>query len=80
MFKDGKCNERTGARLTKEYTRWRYDVYLRDKFTCQMCGDSRGGNLCAHHILPFADFPDIRLCVSNGITVCKDCHKEIHHG
>ena len=79
-FKDGKCAERRGERLTAEYKRWRYDVYTRDRFTCQLCGDSRGGNLCAHHILDYAEFPALRFYIPNGITVCKDSHKEIHYG
>ncbi len=79
-FKDGKVAERRGERFTAKYKQWRYDVYVRDNFTCQLCGDSRGGNLCAHHILDFADFTALRFYVPNGITVCEDCHKEIHYG
>ncbi|WP_416360620.1 HNH endonuclease [Burkholderia gladioli] len=51
---------------------------LRDRFTCQHCGDARGGNLHAHHILPFATHPELRVDVSNGITLCKPCHKAVH--
>lgn len=79
-FKDGKVAERRGERFSKEYKQWRFDVYSRDKFTCQLCGDNRGGNLHAHHILGFADYPDIRFYVPNGLTVCEECHKEIHYG
>jgi 5-methylcytosine-specific restriction endonuclease McrA len=77
-YKDGKFVERMGQRYTLEYKRWRFDVYLRDNFTCQMCGDKRGGNLQAHHIKPFADYPDLRFEVSNGITLCKKCHNQLH--
>jgi 5-methylcytosine-specific restriction endonuclease McrA len=78
-YKDGKCAERRGERFTKEYKQWRYDVYLRDKFSCQLCGDNRGGNLNAHHIFSFADHPELRLNLDNGITVCETCHEGIHH-
>lgn len=77
-YKDGKLAERRDQRFSMQYKRWRYDVYLRDKFTCQECGDSRGGNLVAHHVKPFADFPDLRFDVSNGRTVCETCHDKIH--
>lgn len=79
-YRDGKFAERTGIRHSAEYKRWRYDVYLRDRFTCQRCGDDRGGNLHAHHILPFAHFPLCRVLVVNGITLCDMCHKEVHGG
>lgn len=77
-YKDGKTKERRGLRFSAEYKQWRYDVYMRDGFTCQHCGDNKGGNLCAHHIKPFADYPELRLEISNGITLCEDCHKKVH--
>lgn len=32
---------------------WTQKVFERDAFTCCSCGDSSGGNLNAHHIVPF---------------------------
>lgn len=75
---DGKGTERLGERLTDGYKRWRYDVMMRDGFTCQKCGDSRGGNLHAHHVKPFATHPELRLVLANGTTLCEDCHKAVH--
>jgi 5-methylcytosine-specific restriction endonuclease McrA len=57
---------------------WREAVFARDKWTCQDCGDKKGGNLEAHHIKSFAEFPELRFAIDNGITLCKDCHKIIH--
>lgn len=73
-YKDGKLAERRGQRFSQEYKRWRYDVFTRDKFTCQDCGDDKGGNLIAHHIKAFADYPELRFDVDNGKTVCETCH------
>lgn len=70
-YKDG---DRRGERLSTAYKRWRFDVFARDKFTCQECGDDRGGNLNAHHIRPFANYPELRFDVANGITLCETCH------
>ncbi len=79
-YKDGKVSERRGIRFSTEYKQWRTDVFLRDSFTCQSCGDDKGGNLVAHHIKSFAEFPELRLVLSNGLTLCNDCHHDIHYG
>lgn len=75
---DGKGAERRGQRFTAEMKRWRYDVFLRDEFACVHCGDDAGGNLHAHHMKSFADYPNLRTVVSNGITLCKPCHHMMH--
>lgn len=77
-YKDGKMVERKGIRRSNDYKRWRFDVFARDKFTCQKCGDNKGGNLNAHHIKHFADYPELRFELSNGITLCEPCHKQEH--
>lgn len=50
----------------------------RDGHICQKCGSDK--NLHAHHILSFADFPQYRADLDNLITLCSDCHKQIHFG
>lgn len=64
-------------RNSREYANWRSSVFIRDKHTCQKCGQ-KGGTLNAHHIKPFAKFPDLRLDVENGQTLCESCHRKIH--
>lgn len=78
-YRDGRNAERRGLRETPEYKQWRFDVYVRDRFSCQLCGDCRGGNLNAHHILAFATYPEYRLVLANGITVCERCHERLHY-
>lgn len=70
--------ERLERRKCKEYLNWREAVYRRDRYTCQCCGDNKGGNLVAHHILNFSEHEDLRTEVTNGITLCEKCHKEFH--
>ena len=65
-------------RETVEYIDWRLAVYEKDKYTCVACGDKRGHNLQAHHIMSFAKYPDLRLEISNGVTLCKKCHAKLH--
>jgi hypothetical protein len=57
---------------------WRTEVYERDEFMCQHCGDANGGNLVAHHKNAFTAFPDDRHSVDNGVTLCEVCHKRFH--
>lgn len=63
---------------SSEYRQWRKDVFERDNYTCQECGDNKGGNLRAHHKKPWKDYPALIFDVSNGITLCEMCHRLIH--
>lgn len=64
-------------RKTPQYAEWRTAVFERDGYRCAICGKV-GGRLNAHHIKPFARYPDLRLDIDNGITLCEECHKEVH--
>lgn len=78
-YKSGKYTaEKKRFWSTSEYQQWRKAVYERDNYTCQKCGDNKGGNLNAHHIKSFVDYPRLRYVVSNGITLCEKCHIFIH--
>jgi len=70
--------ERESRRKNQAYINWRESVYRRDNYTCQCCGDDRGGNLIAHHILNFSEYGDLRYEVGNGKTLCEVCHKTFH--
>lgn len=72
-----KDKESARNRESKEYREWRTAVFERDKYTCKICG-ACGVKLNAHHIKRWADFPEKRYSVSNGTTLCVDCHKKIH--
>lgn len=65
-------------RNSKLVVSWRRQVFERDNFTCQHCG-TKGGNLHAHHIKEWSKFPELRIEVSNGLTLCISCHDK-HHG
>jgi hypothetical protein len=64
------------GRRSNAYTLWRKAVWERDDFTCQHCW-KRGGRLHAHHIKPWATHKELRLELSNGLTLCKPCHDKI---
>ena len=76
-WRGGITPENKKIRSSIEYRLWREAVFARDNWTCQRC-KVKGGELNAHHIKNFADYPDLRLAIDNGITLCKKCHTEFH--
>ena len=64
------------GRNTPDYVEWRKAVFARDNYTCTECGGR--GYLQAHHIKSWEDYPDLRLAVDNGQTLCVPCHEEKH--
>ena len=62
---------------TLEYRNWRRTVFERDHYACVNCGDDKGGNLEADHIVPVIIRPDLMTNIDNGRTLCKKCHQTI---
>ena len=62
-------------RHSMPYKEWQIAVFERDNYTCRKCG-KHGVYLNAHHIKPFADYPELRFKVDNGETLCLDCHNK----
>lgn len=60
-----------------EITAWRKAVLDRDGHACQHCG-KQGDGLCAHHIKSWSRYPELRYEISNGMTLCSECHRTEH--
>lgn len=60
-----------------QYRLWREAVFARDNWTCQKTG-KRGGELISHHIKNFAQYPELRFAIDNGITFSEEAHNEFH--
>ena|SRR3990167_1071512 len=63
------------VRRSRKYRLWRKSVFERDDYTCQSCG-TRGGELNADHVKPFALYENLRFELSNGKTLCVTCHRK----
>ena len=56
------------------YKTWRRQVWLRDNFKCKIANPDCAGRIEAHHILGWANYPELRYEVNNGITLCHAHH------
>ena len=74
-WQGGKTTEVMTIRTSSKYNQWRKAVFERDNYTCIFC-NQRGGKLNADHIKPFSLFPELRLNLENGRTLCLNCHKK----
>lgn len=77
-------NKTDEERLKKRYIlgkhtidEFRNKVYQRDEYTCRVCGQV-GGTLNAHHLNGWNWATDKRFDVSNGVTLCEECHVKFH--
>ena len=78
-WKGGITPVYTRLRHSFEYEGWRKAVFERDDYTCQLC-NSVGEYLHADHIKGFSEYPDLRFEISNGRTLCVECHYEVTWG
>lgn len=67
--------EKEQIRKSPEYAKWRTAIFKRDNYTCVWCGQI-GGTLNADHIKPFSLFIELRFNLSNGRTLCINCHRK----
>lgn len=73
----GKSSKNAKDRASVEARLWRESVFQRDGYICQHCL-VHGGDLHAHHVKPFALYPELRTAISNGLTLCVKCHRHEH--
>lgn len=69
-------DESKSGRNSQGYKCFRKRVLERDGYTCRHCGSTK--DLHVHHILPYAYYPEERINIDNGITLCKTCHYKEH--
>jgi len=77
FWKGGISKKNDVIRKSIEYRLWRESVFARDNWTCQKT-KIKGGKLHPHHIKNFAQYPELRFAIDNGITLSEESHKEFH--
>jgi 5-methylcytosine-specific restriction endonuclease McrA len=90
LWEGGRTKLTKQIRDSVEYKKWRREVFERDNFTCQICGN-RGCQIQADHypksfsqILKEYNIKDLNEALkckelwdtNNGRTLCLDCHKK----
>lgn len=65
---------------SKEWLKVRELVLIRDHYICRECGEAA---YIVHHIIELnpdnINDPNITLNMNNLLSVCKNCHDEIHN-
>ena len=75
---DLKTNKNKSRKSDYAYIKWRNNVLNRDNYTCQLCGKTKDETILnVHHIERYVDNEELRSDVSNGITLCYECHKKV---
>ena len=73
-------SERARFQASRACQDWRHACMERDNDTCQECGYRKGEEpkrkLHVDHIKTYRDYPELRTEVSNGRTLCEDCHRK----
>ncbi len=72
-------NWKGGGDISKgvDFKIWRDKVFARDNWTCQKT-KRRGRELHPHHIKNFAQYPELRYDINNGITLSAKMHITFH--
>lgn len=68
----------TGQSRSRCLRRWSEFIRERDDHRCVDCHSTR--KLSAHHICRKVFLPEAEYQTGNGITLCRDCHQEVHQG
>ena len=76
-WKGGISSYNDKLRQSVEVKRWKKECKKRDNNVCQKYFIVNT-KLVVHHINSFANFPELRTELSNGITFSEKAHKEFH--
>lgn len=76
---DKTREERLIERSYPKYVNFIKNVLIRDNYTCKCCGDKNTKHdIEVHHLDGYNWCIEKRTDETNGITLCKNCHKNFH--
>ena len=75
-YENNGIGETARKRNNYKYRDWRKNILKRDSYKCTKCGCNIKLNV--HHIKEFSKYPKLRFDLNNGITLCNECHKNLH--
>jgi 5-methylcytosine-specific restriction endonuclease McrA len=64
-------------RTTSRMKKWKKFIKERDEATCVKCNEVKT-IMHSHHIHSYKLYPELRYDIYNGVTLCPDCHIELH--
>lgn len=80
LWKGGIATENDKIRKSQEYIDWRLAVYRKDRWICHFCHKHcKRGDIIAHHVMLFSNFPKARFNLKNGMVLHRGCHLKLHN-
>jgi hypothetical protein len=73
FWRGGVSTQNELDRKSAQYKEWRKNVFERDNYTCVECRKI-GCKIQADHIKPFSTHKHLRYKLTNGRTLCVECH------
>lgn len=61
-----------------EYNKFIRTVIKRDDCKCFYCGKTKNNHMVVHHLYSYANYPELRTDINNGVCLCEDCHRLFH--
>lgn len=79
-YKGGHSPERQRIYASGEFKSILREVFARDGYVCQRCGESKKEKrgIHGHHIKSWANHPSLRYDLENIVTLCRKCHNWVH--
>lgn len=69
-------NTDASTRNSKLQSEWARRVKERFGNACYICGETE--KLDAHHLISASDVPSLQTKLTNGIPLCRRCHRLVH--
>lgn len=66
------------SRFDERAVNWAKRIKYRDNYCCVVCGAENKKKLESHHLDAWASYPELRIDIQNGVSLCTTCHNQYH--